>query len=95
MVGHDLEAIPDGSGYKIDKKDDIVLEIKSEPSGKRQTVENIGGLVDMPLMSKSLNVRIVPGLQYNVKKNKLIPDYPAIYPTRNFKVKGGDFKKLA
>ncbi len=69
-MGHDLEAIPDGSGYKIVRSDDIVLEIKTEPSGKRQTVENIGGLIDMALVDKSVNVHIIPGLKYNVKKNK-------------------------
>lgn len=94
IVGHQVERNADG-GYKVTCTEDLVLEVKTEAGNKRLTPENVAGLADMGKISQSSYIRLVTSVQYNPKKNKMVPNYPVVFPKDTYNLKAGEFKKLA
>ena len=56
---------------------------------------NLGGLLDFGKVAESKRLVVVPEITYQVRKNKFVPNYPAIFPKASYKVEAGDFRKLA
>ena len=95
MVGHKIVAKSDGSGWDITVDDTVAMQVKSETSGKRLTVENISGLVVIDFVRDSNWIHIVPTWQYHVKKNKFIPSYPTVWLKQPTTIKKDKLYKIS
>ena len=95
MVGHTIEAKSDGDGYAISVDTDLAMQVKTEASGKRQTIANVSGLVDVGKLQASRYVQIINTLEFQVKRNKFIPSYPTVWVKMPILLKKGDFRKVA
>ena len=91
---HSIE--PDGDTWKISCSETIALEVKAEPTkAKKYSIANLGGIFDLNAVLESDKLRVVPAFEYQVKRNRLVPAYPGIWPAKSFKIKNEDFVKLA
>ena len=58
-------------------------------------MDNLAGLLDFGKVAESKRLIVVPAITYQVRKNKFVPNYPAIFAKETYKVEAGDFRKLA
>ena len=51
--------------------------------------------MDFSKVAESARLIVVPAVMYQVRKNKFVPNYPAIFPKKSYEVEAGDFRKPA
>ena len=93
MPHHKIEA--EGDTYTITCDETIALELKSDARAKKFTTANITGVCDLTLILESQYLSMIPSFEYQPRKNKFVPTYPGIWPTKGLSVKNGDFGRVA
>ena len=95
FVGHTVEPKSSGDGYNVTVSDTVAMQVKTESSGKRMTIENIAGLVDLDRLVDNPYLQVVDTWQYQVNKNKFVPGYPTIWFKKPVAVNKGQLSMLS
>ena len=93
MPHHKIET--DGDTYKLACEETISLEVKSEARAKKFSIANIGGVCDLESVKESPYISLIPSFEYQPKKNKFVPQYPGVWPTKGMSVKNENFLKIS
>ena len=94
FVGHAVEPKSDGTGYTVTATDTLAMQVKTEASGKRMSIDNVAGLVDTKLLAESPYLLVVDTWQYQTNKNKLVPGYPTIWFKKPINIKKDQLSNL-
>lgn len=94
IVGHTVEPKNGGDGYNVTVSDTVAMQVKTESSGKRMTIENVAGLFDIDRLADNRYLHVVDTWQYQVNKNKFVPGYPTIWFKQPVAITKGQLSKL-
>ena len=92
MPHHTFKA--EGDTYTITCDETITLEVKADAKTRKYTTANVSGVCDLSMVQDSLYLGIVPSFDYQPRKNKFVPQYPGVWPTKSMSVKNGDFSRV-
>ena len=95
MVCHKLERSDIGKVTGISPDEVTCLPLPtSAPTKKTLTVENLAGYVDIDVAKKSKHLRLAHNLVYVAQQNRILSDYPTLWPKEKLSAKKGEVYDL-